>query len=118
MSIENGEDSPTMRWVKRNMKRWTPYIIGSPVIAAAFFFLLLFARGADWHDHPRNPAVNVLFNTTMIVLVAPGLLAGYAFPNLAKWHDGFPLAFVVGLMWGAVLIWLIRKLYSRIWKHN
>ena len=100
------------------MKKWITYIIGAPCIAVAFFYLVLYVRGLDWHDHPHNPLVNVLFNTIMIILVAPALLLGYVFPSLAGWHNGFPLSLIAGLMWGAVLIWLIRKLYSRIWKRK
>jgi hypothetical protein len=100
------------------MKRWIPYIIGVPLIAVGLFFLILIARGSDWHAYPHNILVNALFNTIMVIIVAPGLLLAVIFPSFANWHDGFPLVFIVGLIWGAVLIWLIRKLYSRIWKHK
>ena len=100
------------------MKRWMPYIIGVPLIAVGYLFLILIARGSDWHAYPHNPLVNVLFNTVMIILVAPGLLLGLIFPSLTEWHHGFPLVFFVGIMWGVVLIWVFRKLYSRIWKRK
>ena len=87
-----------------------------PLIAVGLFFLILIARGSDWHAYPHNILANALFNTIMVIIVAPGLLLAVIFPSFAKWHDGFPLLITLGLMWGAVLIWLIRKLYSRIWK--
>ena len=87
-----------------------------PLIAVGLFFLILIARGSDWHAYPHNILVNALFNTIMVIIVAPGLLLAVIFPSFAKRHDGFPLLIILGLMWGAVLIWLIRKLYSRIWK--
>ncbi len=92
-----------------------PYIIGTPLIAAGLSFLILIARGSDWHAYPHHILVNALFNTIMAIIVAPGLLLALIFPFFANWHDGFPLLFIVGLMWGAVLIWLRRMLYSRIW---
>ena len=82
----------------------------------AFTFLLLFARGLDWHDHPHSSVANALLRIITAILVAPGYFLGQIFPDLIRWHHGIAIVIILGLMWGAVLIWLIRKLYSRIWK--
>ena len=86
------------------MKRWIPYVIGGPLIAAGLSFLILIARGSDWHAYPHNILVNALYNTIMVIIVAPGLLLAVVFPSFSNWHNGFPLVFIVGLMWGADLI--------------
>ena len=94
------------------------YIIGVPLFAVGLFFLVLIARGSDWHAYPHNIVVNALFNTIMAIIVAPALLLAAIFPSFANWHYGFPLVFISELIWGAVLIWLLRKLYSRIRKRK
>ena len=100
------------------MKRWIPYIIGVPLIAAGLSYIILIARGSDWHAYPHNIVVNVLFNSIMVIIIAPVLLLAVIFPSFASWHNGFPLVFISEFIWGAVLIWLFRKLYSNIWKRK